>query len=156
MHTCYSLVTNEGCQALILKSLPSLGLLHSLTLVRCFLAEQMSKRHLKEVKGMYLHTPQSNPTVTSKLSKTCTDWTCRLMWPDAPIDCNGRKPERYRWVTRRTDQGWPDASDRARTLLYFNLMLDRVRSVMTGRVRSAKYLTGTWPDASDYFPVTSD
>jgi hypothetical protein len=57
MHTCYSLVTNEGSQALILKTLPLLGLLHSLALERCFSAEQMSKRPLKEVEGMYLYTP---------------------------------------------------------------------------------------------------
>jgi hypothetical protein len=57
MHTCYSLVTNEGSQTLILKSLPSLGLLHSLALERCFSAEQISKRPLKEVEGMYLYTP---------------------------------------------------------------------------------------------------
>jgi hypothetical protein len=156
MHTCYSLVTNERSQALILKSLPSLGLLHSLALERCFSAEQMSKSPLKEVEGIYLYTPQSNPTITSKLSKTRTDRTRRSTWPDMPVECNGRKPEQNRWVTGRTDQGWPDASDRARTLLYFNLTLDRVRSVMTERVRSAQYLTGTWPDASDHFPVASN
>jgi hypothetical protein len=59
-------------------------------------------------------------------------------------------------VTGRTDQGWSDASNRARTLLYFDLTLGRVRLEMTGRVRSAKYLTGTWPDASDHFLVVSD
>jgi hypothetical protein len=58
MHTCYSLVTNEGSKALILKSLPSLGLLHSLALKRCFSAEQMSKRPLKEVGGC-IYTPHS-------------------------------------------------------------------------------------------------
>jgi hypothetical protein len=42
---------------LILKSLPSLELLHFLALERCFSAEQMSKRPLKEVEGMYLYTP---------------------------------------------------------------------------------------------------
>jgi hypothetical protein len=156
MHTCYSIVTNEGSQTLILKSLSSLGLLHSLAFKRCFSAEQMSKRPLKEVEGMYLYTPQTNPTVTCQLSKTHTDRTRRSMWPDAPVECNGRKPERNRWVTGRNDQGWPDASDRARTLLYFDLTLHCVRSVMTGRVRLAKYLTGTWSDASDHFPVTSD
>jgi hypothetical protein len=73
MHTCYSLVANEGSQALILKSLPSLELLHSLALEECFSAEQMSKRPLKEVEGMHLYTSQSNPTVTSQLSKTRTN-----------------------------------------------------------------------------------
>jgi hypothetical protein len=34
-----------------------LGLLHSLALQRCFSAEQMSKRPLKEVERMYLYTP---------------------------------------------------------------------------------------------------
>jgi hypothetical protein len=116
----------------------------------------MSKRPLKEVEGIYLYTPQTNSTVTSQLSKTRTDQTRRSTWPDAPVEYNGQKPERYRWVTGRTDQGWPDVSDRARTLLYFNLTLDHVRSVMTVRVRSAKYLTGTWSDASGHFPVTSD
>jgi hypothetical protein len=116
----------------------------------------MNKRPLKEVEGMYLYSPQTNPTVTSQISKTCTDRTRRSTWPDASVECNDRKPERYRWVTGRTDQEWPDASNRARPLLYFNLTLDRVWSVMTGRVRSAKYLTGTWPDASDHFPVASD
>jgi hypothetical protein len=57
MHTCYSLVTNEGFQTLILKTLPSLELLHFLALERYFSAEQMSKRPLKEVEGMYLYTP---------------------------------------------------------------------------------------------------
>jgi hypothetical protein len=156
MHTCYSLVTNEGSQALILKSLPSLGLLHSLALERCFSAEQMSKITLKEVEKMYLYTPQLNPTVTSQLSKTRTDRTRWSTWPDAPVKCNGWKPERNPWVTGRTDQGIPDVSDRARTLLYFNLTLDRVRSVMTGRVRSAKYLTGTWPNAFGHFLVAFD
>jgi hypothetical protein len=136
MHTCYSLVTNEGSQALILKTLHSLGLLHSLALERCFLAEQMSKRPLKEVEGMYLYTPQTNPNVISQLSKTRTDRTRRSTWPDAPVECNGWKPERYCWVTGHTDQGWPDASDRARTLLYFNLTLDHLQSVMTGRVKA--------------------
>jgi hypothetical protein len=44
-------------QTLILKSLPSLELLHFLALERYFSAEQMSKRPLKEVEGMYLYTP---------------------------------------------------------------------------------------------------
>jgi hypothetical protein len=44
-------------QTLILKTLPSLELLHSLALERCFSAEQISKRPLKEVEGMYLYTP---------------------------------------------------------------------------------------------------
>jgi hypothetical protein len=48
MHTCYSLCTNEGPYSWILKSQFSLGLLHSLTLERCFSAEQMSKRHQME------------------------------------------------------------------------------------------------------------
>jgi hypothetical protein len=78
MHTCYSLVTNEGFQTLILKSLPSLELLHFLALERCFSAEQISKRPLKEVEGMYLYTLQSNPTVICQLSKIRTDRTCRL------------------------------------------------------------------------------
>jgi hypothetical protein len=60
-------------QTLILKSLPSLELLHFLALERGFSAEQMSKRPLKEVEGMYLYTPQSNPTVTCQLSKIRTD-----------------------------------------------------------------------------------
>jgi hypothetical protein len=147
MHTCYSLITNEGFQTLILKSQPSLELLHFLALERCFSAEQMSKRLLKEVEGMYLYTPQSNPTVTYQLSKIRTDRTRRSTWPDAPVDGNGRKCNRQRWVTGHTDQGWPDASGRARTLLYFDLTLGRVRSEMTRRVRSAKYLTGMRPDA---------
>jgi hypothetical protein len=156
MHTCYSLVTNERFQTLILKSLPSLELLHFLVLERCFLAEQMSKRPLKEVEGMYLYTPQLNPTVTCQLNKIRTDRTHRSMWPNAPVECNGQKSNRQRWVTGRTDQGRPDASDRARTLLYFDLMLGHVRSVMTRHVRSSKYLTGTWPDVSDHFLVASD
>jgi hypothetical protein len=73
MHTCYSLVTNEGFQTLILKTQPSLELLHFLALERCFSAEQMSKRPLKEVEGMYLYTPQLNPTVTYQLSKIRTN-----------------------------------------------------------------------------------
>jgi hypothetical protein len=93
---------------------------------------------------MYLYTPQSNPTITCQLSKIRTDRTCRSTWPDAPVKRNGRKTERHRWVTGRTDQGWPDMSGRARTLLYFDMTLVRVQSVMTGHVRSAKYLTGTW------------
>jgi hypothetical protein len=72
-------------------------------------------------------------------------------WPDTPVDRNGRNSEQYCWVTGRTDQGWPNTSDRARCLLYFDLTLDRIRSVMTGRVRSSEYLTGTWPDT----PITS-
>jgi hypothetical protein len=63
MHTCYTLVTREDSQTLILKSLSSLGLLLSLALQRGFSAEQMSKRPLKEVEGMYLYTPQTNPTI---------------------------------------------------------------------------------------------
>jgi hypothetical protein len=156
MHTCYSLVTNEGFQTLILKSLPSLELLHFLALERCFSAEQMSKRPLKEVERMYLYTPQSNPTVTCQLSKIRTDRTRRSTWPDAPVECNGRKSNWQRWVTGCTDQRWPDVSGRARTLLYFDLTLGRIRSVMIGCVRSAKYLTEMWPDASDHFPVASD
>jgi hypothetical protein len=58
-------------------------------------------------------------------------WLARYL---ALVECNGRKTERHRWVTGRTDQGWQDASDRARTLLYFDLTLNRVRSVKTGRV----------------------
>jgi hypothetical protein len=73
MHTYYSLVTNEGFQTLILKTQPSLELLHFLALERCFSAEQMSKRPLKEVEGMYLYTPQLNPTVTYQLSKIRTN-----------------------------------------------------------------------------------
>jgi hypothetical protein len=73
---CYTLVTSEESQTLILKLLSSLGLLHSLALQRCLSAEQMSKSPLKEVEGMYLYTPQTNPTVTSQLSKTRTDRTC--------------------------------------------------------------------------------
>jgi hypothetical protein len=57
MHTCYSLVTNEGFQTLILKSQPTLELLHFLALERCFSAKQMSKRPLKEMEKMYLYTP---------------------------------------------------------------------------------------------------
>jgi hypothetical protein len=64
-------------QTLILKSLPSLELLYFLALERCFSAEQMSKRPLKEVEGMYLYTPQSNRTVTYQLSKIRTDRTRR-------------------------------------------------------------------------------
>jgi hypothetical protein len=143
-------------QTLILKSLSSLELLHFLALERCFSAEQMSKRPLKEVEGMYLYTPQSNPTVTCQLSKIRTDRTHRSMWPDTSVERNGRKTERHRWVTGCTDQGWSDASDRARTLLYFDLTLGRVWLEKTGHVRSVKYLTGTWPNASDHFPVTSD
>jgi hypothetical protein len=77
-HTCYSLVISEESQTLILKSLSSLGLLHYLALQRYFSAEQMSKRPLKEVEGMYLYTPQTNPTVTCQISKTRTD---RTRWP---------------------------------------------------------------------------
>jgi hypothetical protein len=75
MHTYYSLVTNEGSQTLILKSQPSLELLHFLALERCFSADQMSKRPLKEVEGMYLYTPQSIPTVTYQLNKNRADRT---------------------------------------------------------------------------------
>jgi hypothetical protein len=75
MHTYYTLVTSEESQTLILKPLSSLGLLHSLALQRCFLAEQMSKRPLKEVEGIYLYTPQTNPTITYQISKTRTDRT---------------------------------------------------------------------------------
>jgi hypothetical protein len=147
MHTCYSLITNEGFQTLILKSQPSLELLHFLALERYFSAEQMSKRPQQEVEGMYLYTPQLNPTVTCQLSKIRTDRTRRSMWPNASIDDNSRNCYRHRWVTGRTDQGWPDAFGCARTLLYFDRTLDRVRSMMTARVRLAKYLTGTRPDA---------
>jgi hypothetical protein len=138
-------------QALILKSLPSLELLHSLALQRCFSAEQISKRPLKEVEGMHLYTPQSNPTITCQLSKIRVDRTRRSTWPDAPVYRNGRKTETLCWVTGHTDQGWPDVSDRAGSLLYFDLTRDRVRSVMTGCVWSSEYLTRTWPDA----PITS-
>jgi hypothetical protein len=75
MHTSYSLVANEGSQILILKSLSSLGLLHSLALEKYFSAEQMSKSPLKEVEGMYLYTSQTNPNVTYQISKTRTDQT---------------------------------------------------------------------------------
>jgi hypothetical protein len=49
MHTCYSLVTNKGSWSWILKSQPSLELLHFLAYERCFSAEQMSKRPHIEV-----------------------------------------------------------------------------------------------------------
>jgi hypothetical protein len=107
----------------------------------------MSKRPLKKVWGMYLYSPQLIPTVTCQLSKICADWTRRSTWPDVFGQCNGRIWNRQRWVTGRTDQGWPDMSGRARTLLYFDRTLNRVWSVMTGCVWSAKYLTGTRPDA---------
>jgi hypothetical protein len=135
--------TNEGSQALILKSLPSLGLLHSLALERCFLAEQMSKSTLKEVEGMYLYTPQINPTVTSQLSKTRTDRTRRSSvtvenqndtaeWPDAPIRGDRTRPivqEPYctlTWRSTASDQWWPDASGQLSTLLE----RDRTRPVI--------------------------
>jgi hypothetical protein len=70
-----------------------------------------------------------------------------------PIDGNGRIWNWQRWVTGRTDQGWPDTSDHARTLLYYDRTLGRVQSVMTGRARSAKYLTGTRPDALWTHPI---
>jgi hypothetical protein len=130
MHTCYTLVTSKESQTLILKSLSSLGLLHSLALQRCFSAEQMSKRPLKEVEGIYLYTSQTNPTVTCRISKTRTNRTRWSMWPDTPVKCNGRKP--------KVSADWPDASVRD----------DRTRrSGMTGRVRSCKNLTELWPDA---------
>jgi hypothetical protein len=122
MHTCYTLVTREDSQTLILKSLSSLGLLHSLALQRYFSAEQMSKRPLKEVEGMYLYTPQTNPTVTCWISKTRTDQTRRSTWSDAPVKCNGRKP--------KVSAKWPDAPIRD----------DRTR-------RSCKSLTKNWSDA---------
>jgi hypothetical protein len=116
MHTCYTLVTREDSQTLILKSLSLLGLLHSLALQMCFSDEQMSKRPLKEVEGIYLYTPQTNPTVICRNSKTRTDRTRRSIWPDAPVKCNGRKPKvmlsdrtRRSEMTGRADQGWPNA-----------------------------------------------
>jgi hypothetical protein len=134
MHTCYSLVTNERFQTLILKSQPSLELLHFLALERCFSADQMSKRPLKKVKRMYLYTPQSNPTVTCQLSKIRTDRTRRSMatveietdiaeWPDAPIMGDPTRPvmqEPYCTLTGRSvesDQWWPDAFGQRSTLL---------------------------------------
>jgi hypothetical protein len=143
MHTCYSLVTNEGSQALILKPLPSLGLLHSLALVRCFLAEQMSKRPVKEVERMSLYTPQSHPTVTSKLINTRTDRTRRSSvtvenqndtaeWPDALIRGDRMRPivqEPYctlTWRLTASDQWWPDVSGQLSTLLE----RDRTRPVI--------------------------
>jgi hypothetical protein len=141
MHTCYTLVTSEESQTLIFNSLSSLGLLHSLALQRCFSAEQMSKRPLKEVEGMYLYTPQTNPTVTCQIRKTRTDRMRWSTWPDAPVECNGRKPkvsaewpdapvrdDRTRpiiqepnwtltWCSTASDHRWPDASGQLGTLL---------------------------------------
>jgi hypothetical protein len=141
MHTCYTLVTSEESQTLILKSLSSLGLLHSLALQRCFSGEQMSKRPLKEVEGMYLYTPQTNLTVTYRISKTHTDRTRWSTWLDAPVKCNGRKPKvstewpdvpvrddrtcpimqepnwTLTWRLTASDHRWPDASGQLRTLL---------------------------------------
>jgi hypothetical protein len=152
MHTCYSLVTNEGSQTLILKSQPSLELLHFLELERCFSANQMSKRPLKEVEGMYLYTPQSIPTVTCQLSKKRVDRTRRSMatveietssaeWPDAPIRDDRTHPivqGPYCTLTRRSvesDQWWPDASGQRSTLLEHNWAhCGRVRS-FSSRVR---------------------
>jgi hypothetical protein len=111
MHTCYTLITSEESQTLILKSLSSLGLLHSLALQRCFLAEQMSKR---------------------------PHWST---WPDAPVECNGQKTKvsaewpdapvrddrtrpimqepywKMTWRSTASDHRWPDASGQLRTLL---------------------------------------
>jgi hypothetical protein len=144
MHTWYSLVTNEGSQALILKTLPSLGLLHFLALEKCFSAEQMSKRPLKEVEGMYLYTPQTNPTVTSQLSKTRTDRTRRSSvtvenqndtaeWPDTPIRGDRTRPivqEPYctlTWCSTSSDQWWPDTLGQLSTLL----KRDRTRPIIS-------------------------
>jgi hypothetical protein len=70
-------------QTLILKSLPLLELLHSLALERCFSAKQISKRTLIEVEGMYLYTPQLNPTVTCQLSKIRTN---RTRWSNVTVE----------------------------------------------------------------------
>jgi hypothetical protein len=145
MHTCYTLLTREDSQTLILESLSSLGLLHSLALQRCFSTEQMSKRLLKEVEGMYLYTPQTNPTVTCRVSKTRTDRTRRSTWPDARSSVTVRN-RKLRWMTGRADLRWSDApirDDRTR------------RSGMTGRVRSCKNLTGNWSDARPR-PIITD
>jgi hypothetical protein len=150
MHTCYSLVTNERFQTWILKSEPSLELLHFLALERCFSADQMSKRAQKEVQEMYLYTPQSISTVMCQLSILRTDRMRRSTWPDASgrwQRSNLKQTALSDRMHSESDQDWPDASDRARTLLYFDRTLGQVRSVMTGRVQSAKYLTGTGPDA---------
>jgi hypothetical protein len=134
MHTCYSLVTNEGFQTLILKSQRSLELLHFLTFERCFSAEQISKRPLKKMNEMYLYTPQSIPTVTCQLSKIRADRTHRSMatveieissaeWPDAPIRDDRTRPivqESYCTMIGRSvesNQWWPDASGQRSTLL---------------------------------------
>jgi hypothetical protein len=81
------------------------------------------------VEGMYLYTPQTNPTVICRNSKTRTDWTRR-----SSVTVRNRK---LRWVTGRADLRWSDApikDDWTR------------RSGMTGRVRSCKSFTGkmTW------------
>jgi hypothetical protein len=133
MHTCYSLVTREESQTLILKSLSSLGLLHSLALQRCFSAEQMSKRPLKEVEEMYLYIPQINPTVTCQISKTRTDRTRWSTWSDAPVECNGRKP--------KVSAEWPDAlvrDDRTRPIVQDSYW------TLTWRSTASDY---RWPDA---------
>jgi hypothetical protein len=110
----------------------------------------MSKRPLKEVEGMYLYTPQSNPTVTSQNSKHALtgragrrDRTRRLSvtvenqndtaeWPDAPIRGDQMRPivqDRYyilTWRSTASDQWWPDASGQLSTLLE----RDRTRPVI--------------------------
>jgi hypothetical protein len=133
MHTCYTLVTSEESQTLILKSLSSLRLLHSLVLQRCFSAEQMSKRALKEVEGMYLYTPQTNPTVTCQINKARIDRMRWSTWPDASVSAE-----------------WPDAparDDRARPIM------QEPNWTLTWRLTASDH---RWPDASDHFIVASD
>jgi hypothetical protein len=86
----------------------------------------MSKRPQIEVKGMYLYSPQSIPTVMCQLNIFRTDRTCRSMWPDASGQWqrSNWKPNTLSDWTRR-----------------------RVRSGVTGRIRSRKTLSVLWPDA---------
>jgi hypothetical protein len=91
-----------------------------------------------------------------QLSILRTDRTRRSTWPNAPVSGNGRIENRTVLSDRthnESDQEWPNASGRVRTFLYFDRTYWRVRSVMTGRVRSVKYLSGTWPDALQTRPI---
>jgi hypothetical protein len=133
MHTCYTLVTREDSQTLICKSLSSLGHLHSFALQRCFSAEQMSKRPLKEVVGMYLYTPQSKRTVTCQLSKTRGDRTRQSLVTVEILKF--RLSHRTRWSLITVE------------ILKFRLSDRTRRSEVIGRVRSCRELTVTRPDA---------
>jgi hypothetical protein len=130
MHTCYSLVTSEESQTLILKSLSALGLLHFLALQRCFSAEQMSKRPLKEVEGMYLYTPQTIQPLPAKSAKHVL------------IERAGRH-DRMRRSSVTVENQKSALSDRTRL------------SGMTGRVRSCKNLSVLWPNAQPR-PIIDD